>query len=206
LEHAQNAIRAALAAVERVEAARKIDERNGAPAFSIKIGINSGIAVVGNVGTEKRFNYTAVGETVNIASRLEGVPGIYQCRIVIGPQTARLSADEFLMRELDRVLVKGGNLPIAIYEPQVERSCATEEQIERVAQFAKGLESYRARDFDKAAKIWEALASIESKASSANSGEPYTESPASVMAQRARDLMAHSPPASWDGVHVLATK
>src|SRR5262249_27240955 len=93
--HAINGVRAALAAVARVRQEHDVAQSRGERGFSVKIGMNSGPAVVGNVGTEHRYNYTAVGETVNVASRLESVPGIYGCQIVIGPRTAELVRDEF---------------------------------------------------------------------------------------------------------------
>ncbi len=76
--------------------------------------------MVGNVGTDKRYNYTAVGETVNLASRLESVPEIYGCQIVVGPRSAELARDEFLIRELDTIRVKGREAPLSIFEPIVE--------------------------------------------------------------------------------------
>src|SRR5262249_45233570 len=86
--HAAAAATAALAAVAAVQHAKDEADADGRPGYSVKIGLNSGRAVVGNVGAEDRFNYTAVGETVNIAARLESVPGDYGCRIVVGPATA----------------------------------------------------------------------------------------------------------------------
>ena len=76
--------------------------------------------MVGNVGTDKRYNYTAVGETVNLASRLESVPEIYGYQIVVGPRSAELARDEFLIRELDTIRVKGREAPLSIFEPIVE--------------------------------------------------------------------------------------
>src|SRR5712692_8530467 len=111
--------------------------------FSVKIGLNSGPAVVGNVGTAKRYNYTVVGETVNVASRLESVPSLYGCQVVIGPRTAELVKDEFLLRELDRIWVKGGHAPIAVFEPLVEQAKATPDIVDRTRRFADALAQYR---------------------------------------------------------------
>ena len=99
--HAVNGIRAALAAATRIRREHGEATARGETGFSVKIGLNSGPAVVGNVGTVRRYNYTAVGETVNVASRLESVPTLFGCQVVIGPLTAELARDEFLMRELD---------------------------------------------------------------------------------------------------------
>src|SRR6202162_4685934 len=86
-DHATAAARAALAAVAGVMRAKAEADARHQPGYAVKIGLNSGRAVVGNVGAEKRYNYTAVGETVNIASRLESVPGDYGCPIGVRPTT-----------------------------------------------------------------------------------------------------------------------
>jgi adenylate cyclase len=204
--HAIKAVRAARAAVEKIQRARAEDEARGERGFSIKIGINSGTAIVGNVGTTKRYNYTAVGETVNLASRLEGVPPLYQCHIVVGPQTARLAASEFVMRELDRILVKGASAPMAIFHPIAIRAQATGSQLDRERLFAKALDEYRAMRFAQAGEIWETLAALEEPASSPTNGKQKPVGPAAAMAEQARQFAAHPPAQSWDGVRVLVNK
>ena len=205
--HAVNGIRGALAAVARIRQERDAAIARGETGFSVKIGLNSGLAVVGNVGTVKRYNYTAIGETVNVASRLESVPSLFGCQVVIGPLTAELAKDEFLLRELDRITVKGGQAPIAVFEPIVERAKATPEQIDRVRRFADALAHYRARRFVDAYTIWEALAHEEQVASGAQSGKDTPpQGPPAKMAERAREFAAHPPPVPWDGVWVLTSK
>lgn len=205
--HAVNGIRGALAAVARIRQERDAAMARGETGFSVKIGLNSGLAVVGNVGTVKRYNYTAIGETVNVASRLESVPSLFGCQVVIGPVTAELAKDEFLLRELDRITVKGGRAPIAVFEPIVERAKATREQIDRVRQFADALAHYRAMRFVDAYTIWEALAREEQDASGAQSGKDKPpQGPPAKMAERAREFAAHPPPDPWDGVWVLTSK
>lgn len=206
-EHARNGIRVALAAVARIRQERDAAVARGETGFSVKIGLNSGPAVVGNVGTVKRYNYTGIGETVNVAARLESVPSLFGCQVVIGPVTAELAKDEFLLRELDRITVKGGQAPIAVFEPIVERAKATPEQIDRVRRFADALAHYRAMRFVDAYTIWEALAHEEHDASGAQSGknEP-PQGPPAKMAERAREFAAHPPPLPWDGVWVLTSK
>jgi len=206
--HAVKAVRAAMAAARHIRRLRAEDEARGAEGFSLKIGINSGPAVVGNVGTERRYNYTAIGETVNLASRLERVPAVYRCEIVMGPRTAELASGEFLLRELDCILVKGGRAPMAIYEPIAVRAAASPEQIARVNRFAEALADYRAKRFADAAAIWRELADKEGDVETAGNGSAAAgdESPPGVMAHRARGLIAHPPAGAWDGVHVLNLK
>src|SRR5262249_21667053 len=106
-DHAANAARAALRIVETVMRAKAEADALGVPGYAVKVGINTGAAVVGNVGAAKRYNYTAVGETVNIAARLESVPEDYGCRIVVGPSTAAAIADRFVLCEVDGMRGRG---------------------------------------------------------------------------------------------------
>ena len=195
-DHAVKAVRAAMAIVDGVRRAREEDEARGEPGFTIKVGINSGIAVVGNVGSENRFSYTAMGEDVNLAARLESVPPLYGCLIVAGEHTARLAEKAYLMRELDWLLVKGADKPMAVYQPLVELDSATAAQNEIVARFAQALEHYRARRFADACSIWDELAAEY---------EPHP-SPSSVMAARSRQLISNPPDNSWNAINVLVNK
>lgn len=205
--HAGNGIRAALAAVERIRQEKGAADARGEVGFSVKIALNSGPAVVGNVGTDKRYNYTAVGETVNVASRLESVPGIYGCQIVVGPRTAELAGKRFLLRELDWIQVKGVEGPIAIFEPIVERAKATTGQIECMDRFATALAGYRAMRFNEAYTIWEALAQEDATPHSSHDGAGgLTLNPPAIMAERARAYLANPPESPWDAVWVLTSK
>jgi class 3 adenylate cyclase len=195
-DHAAAAARAALAAVAGVMREKAEADRVGRPGYAVKIGLNSGRAVVGNVGAEKRYNYTAVGETVNIASRLESVPGDYGCRIVVGPATAAALADRFVLNELDWVKVKGKDEPMAVYEVVAEKDGAGHEVLAYPVQYHAALERYRAGQFAEAEECWRCHVT-----------HPYLvgASPPLVMAERAAALRAN-PPADWDGVFVKTTK
>ena len=203
--HAVNGVRAALGALESVERARLYDQALGEPGFSIKFGINSGPAVVGNVGTERRYNYTAVGQTVNIASRLEAVPHLYHCHIVLGSATAELCKDAYLMRELDRIMVKGANAPLPIFEVICELSKASTQQINDVERYREALGMYREWRFREAAVVWEKL-DKRGPVSNGNAADPGPRSAASAMAMLARELASNPPPSGWDGTRILTTK
>lgn len=194
--HAVNAIRAAFEIVDNVRRAREEDEARGEKGFTIKVGINTGPAVVGNIGSENRYSYTAMGEDVNLAARLEGVPPLYGCFIVTGEHTAQLAREMFLMRELDWILAKGASKPMAIYQPIAALDAATDAQRELVARFAAALDHYRAMRFAEACSLWDELVA---------KFEPAP-SPSSIMADRARRFMADPPAASWDAVFVLTSK
>jgi adenylate cyclase len=190
-DHAANAVRAALAAVRDIEAARLAAQARGDAGFSVKIGINSGAAVVGNVGTERRYNYTAVGEVVNVASRLESAPSVYACAIVVAEATAAQVGPEILFRELDRVRVKGRDEPLTIFEPLAERVDADDDTFLRRERYEAALGAYRGMRFAEAVVEWSALGD---------------DGPATVMAARARALGARPPARPWDGVWTFTGK
>lgn len=196
-DHAAAAARGALQAVARVLRAKALADARGEPGYAVKIGLNSGPAVVGNVGAEKRYNYTAVGETVNVAARLEGVPGDYGCRIVVGPRTAASIADRFLLCELDWIKVKGKEEAIAVYELIDEKRNASPTALVYAKHYQAALERYRAGDFAAAEESWR---QIEHPFL-----DPSGSSPPRIMAARCAALRA-DPPEEWDGVFVKTTK
>ena len=113
-DHAVDCCRAALACRRAMEEAGLVDD-HGQP-VKIRIGINSGDMLVGNIGSEVRLNYTVIGDAVNIASRLESTNKVYGSTIIIGPETRRLAGDRIVVRELDRLAVYGRAGGLQIYE------------------------------------------------------------------------------------------
>jgi class 3 adenylate cyclase/CHASE2 domain-containing sensor protein len=146
--------------------------------FGVKIGISSGPAIVGNVGTPRRLSYTALGSTVNLAERLEKVCSTFGCCIVVNSTTMEALKDEYLFCELDAVRLKGKRNPVPAYEAIAPIRTATPEQLAYVARYSAALQCYRRGEVDTAVSIWTALdlAITQRKGTSA---------PA-VMAQRAR--------------------
>jgi class 3 adenylate cyclase/CHASE2 domain-containing sensor protein len=197
-DHAASAARAALRVVESVMQAKTDADRLGEPGYAVKIGLNTGPAVVGNVGAPKRYNYTAVGETVNIAARLESVPEDYGCRIVIGPNTAAAIADRFVVSELDWIKVKGKDASFSVYQLIGEKSTTNEAELASLAQYEAGLERYRAGDFAAAEELWRCQSKYPNPWFTATS-------PPFVMARRCAGLRA-APPESWDGIYTKTTK
>ena len=197
-DHAASAARAALRIVEKIMQAKAEADALGLPGYAVKIGINTGPAVVGNVGAPKRYNYTAVGETVNIAARLESVPEDYGCRIVVGPATAAAIVDRFVLCELDWIKVKGKDEAFSVFQLIGERSTAKSAEMRYLEQYGTGLARYRAGDFATAEDIWrqQATGSIDGLSRS---------SPPLIMARRCADLKS-APPAIWDGVFVKTSK
>jgi adenylate cyclase/guanylate cyclase len=205
-QHAVNGIRAAMAAVARIRRERKAAAARAEIGFSVKVGLNSGPAIVGNVGTDKRYSYTAAGDTVNVASRLEGVSEFYGCEIVVGPRTAELARAEFLMRELGAIQVKGRDAPLTVFEPVAQHGNASPHQVAHVQRYAEALAHFRAMRFADAYAIWNALARDERELTRSERGGRQPSSPAQKMAERAQALAAHPPAQPWDGVWVLTSK
>jgi class 3 adenylate cyclase/CHASE2 domain-containing sensor protein len=196
-EHAAHAAGAALTIVKEVEAQHGRDAALGVAGFSVKIGINSGGAVVGNVGASRRYNYTAVGETVNLAARLESVPSDYGCRIIAGQATAEQAIAAFVTCELDWLKVKGKEEPIAVFEILMTREEADEHVWRYLEEYARALADYRAGRFEQAEKAW--LKLEHPLAGRQGDGPPRT------MADRAA-MLKRKPPEHWDGVWVRTSK
>jgi adenylate cyclase len=197
-DHAASAARSALRIVDSVMRAKAEADARGAPGYAVKIGLNTGPAVVGNVGAPKRYNYTAIGETVNVAARLESVPEDYGCRIVVGPATAAAIADRFVLCELDWIQVKGKKEAFSIFQLIAEKSAAGPADLHYQDQYRAALAHYRAGDFAGAEKLWRQQAGHPDSAFAARS-------PPVIMARRCDQLKA-APPPVWDGVFVKTSK
>jgi adenylate cyclase len=113
--HAKMAVKTALEMMESLDGFNEEVTKEGIPAFGMGLGINSDIVVVGNMGSSQRFDYTCLGDGVNLASRLEGQSKNYGVRIILGPETARLVQDEYDVFELDCIAVKGKKEGVKIY-------------------------------------------------------------------------------------------
>ncbi|OGD25922.1 MAG: hypothetical protein A2V57_09185 [Candidatus Aminicenantes bacterium RBG_19FT_COMBO_65_30] len=190
-DHALRACRAALRCQKRL-AERREDFRNQyGHEVRMRVGVNSGPAVVGNMGSERRFDYTAMGDTMNLASRLEGAGKLYGVSILVGEETERRVHAEILAREVDVIRVVGKNQPVRIFEPIGEKDSVPAEETEKAVRFGRALETYRARRFAEAETAFASLA-----------GDPV----AALYAARSRQAAASPPPADWDGVHALDRK
>jgi adenylate cyclase len=192
--HASEACRGALAMQERMIALNAQWERQSLPRLRTRVGINTGVAVAGNMGTSTIFNYTILGDCVNLASRLEGVNKEYGTLVVIGEDTWTRVGDEFETRELDWIRVKGKNRPVAIYELAAEAGRIDRRRQELFKRFAEGLHLYRAQRWSEAARAFDQALEID--------GE---DGPSRVFADRCA-LYRRQAPEAWDGVHAMRFK
>lgn len=204
-DHAERACRAALAMVRglgRVNARFRAEGLlpPGAPGLGMGVGLNSGEVSVGNMGSEQVFDYTVLGDAVNLGSRLEGLTRRYEAGIVVSEPTCRAAGEGFLFRRLDRVRVKGKEEPVTIFELLAERPRpgaapeGWEGLCRRVERFEAGFAAYQERRFAAAAEIFAALAA------------EGRDGPSEVFLARCRTFERQPPPADWDGVERWMSK
>jgi len=193
-DHAERACCAALEMLRALEKLQAKWEAEGRPRIDIGIGINTGPMVVGNIGSSKRFNFTVMGDNVNLASRLEGINKQFGTHLVISENTYSAVRDKVVGRELDLIRVKGKMRPVKIYERlgSLEELDRFRDQIER---FQKGLEACRIAQWEKALEIFEELTL-----------DYPQDGPSHVFVKRCHDLLAEPPRGAWDGVYVMKTK
>ncbi len=190
-EHAVAACRAALACERELAAARIVDDY-GRP-LKMRIGLNSGRALVGNIGSDNRLNYTAIGDTVNIASRLESANKIFGTTIIIGEATRRAAGERIVVRELDKIAVYGRTEGIAIFELIGLPEDGPAPEWARLYEAA--LCEYRGRGFERAIELFGKVAALREgdKASS-------------LMIERCERFIREAPPADWAGTTALDMK
>jgi len=191
-DHAVRCCRAALACRNAIEAAGVRDDQ-GQP-LQIRIGINSGRMLVGNIGSELRLNYTVIGDAVNVASRLESANKQYGTLILIGAETRRLIRDAFIIREIDSIVVYGRTEGLAVYE-LIGLAEVTGENTAWIASYEEGLSRFRRRDFSAAIIHFEAVLS----------GRPH-DWPASLLLERCKRLQQSGVDEEWSPVAALKAK
>lgn len=193
-DHARRACLTALGMAKELRVLQRGWEARRVPQLNIGIGVNTGPMVVGNMGSGRRFDYTVMGDSVNLGSRLEGLNKEYGTGILISEFTHEQVRDHFLCRELDSVRVKGKQLPVRIYELIGEVGEAQAPQ-EVVSLFHQGLEQYQARKWEEAIGFFRQALGLDSG-----------DSPSRIYLERCARLIQEPPPADWDGVFTMRTK
>jgi adenylate cyclase len=194
-DHATRACNAALSMLARLAELQKDWRAQGQPVLDIGIGLNTGVASVGNMGSSMRLAYTAMGDAVNLASRLEGLNKEYGTRIIISESTYKvLQSDRVLVRELDMIRVKGKLLPVTIYEVLDAEALGAAGK-ELVELFARGQKAYKLRDWRAAGQAFEQVLD-----------RWPDDGPARIFLRRCEEYLAEGPEADWDGVYVMKHK
>jgi class 3 adenylate cyclase len=164
-------------------------------AFDIRIGIATGEALVGSIGSELMMSYTVMGDTVNLASRLEGANKAYGGRVLLSAATVAGAAERIEAREIDRVVLLGQTQPQTVFEIMGRKGDLTPAQVELRTRFSEGLAAYRARRWDEALRAF--AAALESVP---NDG------PSMTFIKRIDNLMTAPPGPDWDGSWRLEQK
>jgi adenylate cyclase len=194
-DHAE---RACLVALEMIRSLDRLKDRwakEGKETFDIGIGVNTGDMLVGNLGSRQIFDYTVIGDNVNLGARLEGINKVYKTanNIIISEFTKNELSDNLITRELDSVRVKGKTRPVAIFELVGERDIIVYSD-EFLEHYAQGLQAYKSRDWDRAlGEFKKALVLNEDDVSS-------------MYIKRCRHFKKFPPGKDWDGVFTLKTK
>ncbi|HWC04261.1 MAG TPA: adenylate/guanylate cyclase domain-containing protein [Methylomirabilota bacterium] len=194
-DHARRACEAALEMIAALGALRREFAAHGWGELDMGIGLNTGSAIVGNLGSRDRLAYTAVGDPVNVASRLEGLSKEYGVHIVIGDATRQAAGEAFEYRFLDLVAVKGRAEPVQVYELVGRAGSLSPERREVLARYERGVALYRHRRWAEAEALFEELA-----------GTAPDDGPVALYRRRARELLERPPASDWDGVWVAKTK
>jgi adenylate cyclase len=203
--HANNACRAAMHMLDQLADLQAQWKIEGKPHIEIGVGLNTGIASVGNMGSRLRYGYTAMGDTVNLASRLEGLNKEYGTRLLVAESTYRAAGkdSDLLFRELDLIRVKGKLQPVTIYELVGSRkrllngsgNGSSADWPARLELFAEGRAFYGQRRWTEAAAIFEQLLV-----------RWPDDAPARMFLTRCKDYLVEGPEVGWDGVYVMTHK
>ncbi|MBS4095776.1 MAG: adenylate/guanylate cyclase domain-containing protein [Sulfuricella sp.] len=186
-EQSVHAVKAAMEMQEKIAAMRAEVLANGGPELQMRIGVHRGDCIVGNMGGDNRFDYTAIGDSVNLASRLEGVNKVYHTGILISETAAQAVAGQIGLRQVDSVRVKGKHQGVGIYTPCLD---------ERLVNLTTlGLDAYRAGQWELAEERWQAVLA------------EYPDDPVALtFLGRLQHYRENGWPDNWDGVTTLESK
>ena len=170
-------------------------EAEGKPILHVRMGLNTGRMLVGNMGSAQRMDYTMMGDSVNLAARLEGANKFYKTYSMISGFTYDQVADDVEARELDLIRVVGKREAVRVYELMERRGKLDEERTELVARYNRGLELYKALKFKEAIDAFREAVEIAP-----------LDGPSLTYIDRCEDYLQQPPPSDWDGVYTLTSK
>ena len=194
--HAAKACAAALAMQEQLVKLREMWGKQGRPQLRARCGLNTGEMVVGNMGSESRFDYTVMGDEVNLGARLEPANKTYGTEIMIGENTYQMAKDFIIARQLDLLRVIGKTKPVKVYELvglKDKGIPAAKQQVLDI--FAKGFESYLNKNWPVALQYFQQALSIDRH-----------DTPSKTYVKRCEQFMQEPPSDGWDGVFTMKTK
>ncbi len=193
--HAERACVTALQMIERLRSLQKKWSQRELEYFQIGIGINTGKVIVGNLGSIQLFDYTVIGDEVNLGARLEGANKHYKTTIIISESTYKQVKNKAIVRELDNVRVKGKKHPVRIYElrgmellPSIERELI-------IDTYSAGLKFFKERKWAHALREFRRVLRYFP-----------SDGPSTIYTQRCLEFIENPPPPSWDGVFEFAVK
>jgi adenylate cyclase len=177
-----NACRAALASLEALERVNEGFRERGLGAISMRVGLHTGDAIVGNLGSDRLFDYTVVGDTVNLASRLESANKYFSTRIMISEETLREAGEGFVVRELGLIAVKGKHQPVRIFELLARREDAPEGLVAWAIEYARAMELFYNRQWEAALDLFDGFLRVRPG-----------DGPAALYRDRCRELLNNAP-------------
>lgn len=197
LDQPDHPARACHSALEMMKALKKLNEKwilDGKMPMDIGIGINTGMMMVGNMGSDQRFDYTVMGDAVNLGSRLEGANKNYKTNILISEFTYERVKDEFVCMEIDSVRVKGKTQPVKVYQLHAYKR-VPETREKAIFYFHRGLQLYKNQKWDEATKLFQGVLKLDNDIFAAD-----------VYIERCKNLKADPPAPDWDGCYTMKTK
>jgi adenylate cyclase len=195
-DDACNAVIAAIDMQNCLVAFNEEQTKLGKPHLQVGIGINTGTVVVGNIGSDQRMEYTAIGDNVNLASRLEGANKEYGTRIMISEWTHEAVGSKFITRELDLIRVKGKEKPVKVFEVLAPASAGISADMKKiVSTYSEGLSAYRKQKWNEAISGFKAALAVDPD-----------DGPSKVYLERSESFKRNPPQGKWDGVFVMHTK
>ena len=195
VKHEDDGYQSVMAGIEMIEGLQVFNQQqreHGGPEFQIGVGINYGVVTVGNIGTDKKMDYTIIGDMVNLASRMEGLTKKYHQSLLISESLYKKVQDRLPCRLIDSVAVKGKQKGVKIY---AAKKALSEEEKRAWGSHEKGMDLYYGRQFQQAIGMYSQVLHIFPD-----------DHAAAVMIERCRRYAKSPPPPDWEGVEIMTEK